>query len=818
MRLVALTLVLVVVSALTAVDAVGATRAMGMYPTSSPSALPLAMVDSAVDISIRGPIVEAVVTQRFRNPTSNAIEATYVFPLPHDAAVSAMSIRIGSRTIHASIETRAEAQRRYEEAIRAGVEGAVLDQERPDVFTQTVAAIPANATIDVVLRYDAVARYLDGRWSLVLPMVVAPRFVPGTASGLPTSGTGRAPDTDRAPDASRITPNGAPEAGGATSVSLVFEDPVTSVTCPTHELAGSGSRFRFVDPRSDHDAVIQWASTTSSIAWVEPGPARSGFAAVLVQAPRAAARTARATQLTLVLDHAATMKGDAMIVVQPLVREMLAKLDPRDRVRVVGSYAISLATPGDVARTLEARWRTQGTAFDLTRVLAGAKPAAEPLVLISDGLVADDAAAISAAVSLGVPVHVVAVGPAPARGLLSRIAASTGGTFRDALPADDLHAIAAAVVTDVITPPPPMAVTWGTLRVREVVPAILPRLGAGQALLVLARVDQVESANARAQGQVFALQPIPPGKAVDGAVTAIGPLGRRWGRARLDDLLVGRPDSAAVIRHARAYGLVSPYTSLVAIGQDVVVRGGVRHSVTVPVSVPSGMRWQDVERETRVKVDAEIDGLYESKVVSDAPAGNKDGRSDDDVDVKRRAKGTDQKIEPSPNRAPTVTTRAPSPASDDAEPDMLEGSRPPRQAHEDIGTRQVFLLSRTRWSVSAGAGVAHRDGDTRPLGGVGARVERGIRTMVGLDGRLWLDDELALEGRVLVTVARAGLLDWLTLGAGLGLHLGGDVDGVGAAVDLRVQLPPTPRGSIFGRWDGALEGQSTLTLGLELGF
>ncbi|HEY6179391.1 MAG TPA: VIT domain-containing protein, partial [Kofleriaceae bacterium] len=160
-------------------------RPMGLYPAGSGAAL--AMLDSRVEVTVRGPLVEVVVVQRFRNAADHATEATYIFPLPADAAVSAMAIQIGTRTIRAAIESRDAAQRRYEAAVAAGVAGALLEQERPDVFTQTVAAIPARGVVEITLRYDTLARYQAGSWELVLPMVVAPRYVPGAASGRATT-------------------------------------------------------------------------------------------------------------------------------------------------------------------------------------------------------------------------------------------------------------------------------------------------------------------------------------------------------------------------------------------------------------------------------------------------------------------------------------------------------------------------------------------------------------------------------------------------------------------------------------------------------
>src|SRR5678815_2261275 len=85
-------------------------RPVGLYPPTGPA---LAMLDSKVEVTVRGPIAEVVVTQRFRNRADHATEATYIFPLPHDAAVTAMAIKTGARTIHASVERREDAQRRY---------------------------------------------------------------------------------------------------------------------------------------------------------------------------------------------------------------------------------------------------------------------------------------------------------------------------------------------------------------------------------------------------------------------------------------------------------------------------------------------------------------------------------------------------------------------------------------------------------------------------------------------------------------------------------------------------------------------------------
>ena len=585
---------------LRAADAADLPRAIGMYPSSGPA---LALLDSKVEVFVRGPIAEVLVTQRFQNRADHATEATYIFPLPADAAVTAMWIKTGTRTLQGSIERREDAQRRYEDAIRRGASAGLLDQERPDVFTQTVAAIPAKGTVEVTLRYDTVARYRGGTWELVLPMVVAPRYVPGAATSRPTTGTGRSPDTDRAPDASRVTPPGGPGAGGATDVVIRFADKVLDPASPTHELrvAGAGEAA-FTDPRTDHDAIVRWRAPLPAAGWVEADP-DGGYAAVVVEAPAAAPRKA-ALRCLLVLDRSAASLGDAEVVARPFVRALLGSLGPADRVAITGSDAIAWTAPADAARALDQAWQAPAGAFDLTRALTAARPEGGTVVLVTSGLVADDAAAVAAAKKLGVAIHVVGVGPAPARGLLGQIAAASGGTLRYLAVGDDLGVLARATLADAASPPAPLTVNWGVLAASDVVPGVVPRLGAGQATLVLARVKQAQAANARARGDVFAIEAVPAPRQAPGATSAMGPLARRWARDRLDELIASRAAPAAIAAHAQRYGLVSPYTSLVAIGNDVVVEGGVKRSISVPVSVPAGMRWQAVKKQTTVETGA----------------------------------------------------------------------------------------------------------------------------------------------------------------------------------------------------------------------
>src|SRR5262249_8134242 len=166
------------------------------------------------------------------------IEAVYVFPLPHDAAVYDLEIRIGNRVIRSVIKEREEAKRTYEAAKSEGKRAALVEEERPNIFTASVANIMPGDHIDVRLRYVEPLRWNEGRTRLVFPMVVGPRYIPGTLA-IDHQGTGWASDTNSVPDASRITPlvrN--PESRSGHDISLGVDlDPgfeAASINCVSH--------------------------------------------------------------------------------------------------------------------------------------------------------------------------------------------------------------------------------------------------------------------------------------------------------------------------------------------------------------------------------------------------------------------------------------------------------------------------------------------------------------------------------------------------------------------------------------------------------
>src|SRR6185436_15900300 len=121
---------------------------------------------------ISGFISRVVVTQHFENQFTEKIEAVYTFPLPQNAAVDDMTMLVGDRTVRGKIMPREQAQAVYEGAKARGYTASLLDQERPNVFTQSVANILPDNQVTITISYVETLRYEDGSYEFVFPMVV----------------------------------------------------------------------------------------------------------------------------------------------------------------------------------------------------------------------------------------------------------------------------------------------------------------------------------------------------------------------------------------------------------------------------------------------------------------------------------------------------------------------------------------------------------------------------------------------------------------------------------------------------------------------
>jgi len=199
-------------------------------------ACPLKHTDVKVEIS--GFLSRVKVTQEFENNFAEPIEAVYTFPLSQNSAVDAMTMKIGTRTINGRIMKREEARKVYETAKTEGKTASLLDQERPNIFTQAVANILPNEKIVIEISYVETLKYEDGSYEFVFPMTVAPRYMPNSVK-----------------DANKISPPIAATRGGhdiSIEVNLDAGVPIEEIRSNSHRvetlnLSPNNAKITFAD-------------------------------------------------------------------------------------------------------------------------------------------------------------------------------------------------------------------------------------------------------------------------------------------------------------------------------------------------------------------------------------------------------------------------------------------------------------------------------------------------------------------------------------------------------------------------------------------
>ncbi|HEX6183058.1 MAG TPA: VIT domain-containing protein, partial [Pyrinomonadaceae bacterium] len=222
-----------------------------------------------VRAGVAGFLARVNVTQEFENPFGEKIEAVYTFPLPQAAAVDDMTMLVGGRTVKGKIMRREQAEEVYAAARSAGQVASLLDQERPNIFTQSVANIMPGERVTITISYVETLKYEEGEYEFSFPLVVGPRYIPGAPTA-PRSPGGRRPATARVPDAPRVTPPVMPlgvRAGHDVSVEVALDAgvPVEELKSPSHEIeverpsaAGARVRLKSLTTIPNKDFVLRY--------------------------------------------------------------------------------------------------------------------------------------------------------------------------------------------------------------------------------------------------------------------------------------------------------------------------------------------------------------------------------------------------------------------------------------------------------------------------------------------------------------------------------------------------------------------------------
>lgn len=590
--------------------------------------LPLKHTDVKADVAIN--VASVTVKQEYQNPYSEKIEAVYVFPLPEDAAVRDFVMTIGERHIRGIIREREEAQRIYLEARKQGYVASLLTEERPNIFTQSVANIEPGKGIDIDITYFHTLKYSDGQYEFVFPMTVGPRYNP---PGF-TQGVGAVPAGSRG------------ASGQKTEVEYLRPGEISSNEVSLAVSIDAGLTIERLESPS-HAIDVQRPSPTKAVVSLSPGDRipnkdfvlryqvagnetkgalavhqdESGGYFTLVLAPPASLSEVPSTprEMVFVLDCSGSMEGEPLAKAKSALKGCLQRLGPGDTFQIVRfSDSASAMGPAPIPAAEENVHRALRHVDGLkseggTNMIEGIKAALDfphdegrfrIVAFLTDGYIGNDREIIGEVKKrLGsARIFSFGVGTSVNRYLLEGLARVGRGAVAYVSPdepdirlVDDFYRrVEHPAMTDI-------HVDWGGLSATDVYPSSLPDLFVGRPVILTGRFAvKGGKATVRVEGKIAGrMQTIPLALDLDAPGLRHPALACLWARSKIAELYDQMTWSyeAPLIQTrikdvALQYGLLSDFTSFVAVDSQTKTAGDHGTSVTVPALVPKGVRYE----------------------------------------------------------------------------------------------------------------------------------------------------------------------------------------------------------------------------------
>ena len=579
---------------------------------------PLKRTDVKAEIS--GPLSRVTVTQEFHNTAKDRIEAVYVFPLPHDAAVDRMTMHIGSRIVKGTIKRRAEARAIYEAARNSGRAAALLDQERPNIFTQSVANILPGDTVLIEISYVERLPYEAGTYEFVFPMVVGPRYNPASVS-----------------DARAISPPVArPEtrAGHDISVAVTLDAglPIDWIASPSHEVVidrpaatRATVRLRGGQAIPNKNFVLKYDVAGGRIqdAVLTHRSGNNGYFSVILQPPdKVTVRDLTPKEIVFVLDTSGSMSGFPIEKAKEAMDLALAGLNPFDTFNLItfaGDTHVLFpapvaATPANLSRAREfLRLRQGGGGTEMMKAIraalagGGSQKHIRVVCFMTDGYVGNEAEILSEIrLHPNARIFSFGIGNSVNRYLLDKMALTGRGEVEYVSLRDDGSAAAKRFHERVRNPLlTDITVEWKGLPVANVLPSRVPDLFSGKPVVITGRY------NAPAKGVVVVkgkLAGAPWERSVTIDLPAAAPthdaIATLWARTKVDSLTGDPGTEEAITQLGLDYKLMTQFTSFVAVEETVITEGGKPRRVDVPVETPDGVSYEGVFGAQQVGVAA----------------------------------------------------------------------------------------------------------------------------------------------------------------------------------------------------------------------
>lgn len=562
------------------------------------------------------------VRQRYRNTESRPVEAVYVFPLPSDGTLTGFSMECNGRKVQGVVKEREKAFQDYDDALVAGHGAALLEQERPNVFTAQVGNLLPNEETLVEVEFLQAIQVEEGSVRWMLPTLVAPRYIPGSAAGDRT-GHGTASPTSQVPDADRITPPIGNVAYGLKMDLLVDLGRAVVVESPSHALTlekdGNKVRVKFArgEVALDRDFVItvrseDMSASLTTLVTHRQGEGEGTFALTVVPDLLAMAGAAKRQEVVFVVDTSGSMGGESLPQAQGALRLCLRHLREGDRFNIIAfensfrkfSHEPSVFTQ----HTLEQadRWVAALQASGGTELLQPMQAAVQGVpdgvvVLLTDGQVGNEAEILKAVLAARKTTRVYSfgIGTNVSDALLKDMARQTGGAVEFIHPGERIDDKVVAQFARALAPRvTELVATFEGISAAEQAPAELPPLvdavpwtlfgrytTPGQGKVVLRGRSGQESFSLTLPVDFPAASDRPAVEKLWAAERI-----RTWESAELVDPRRAQRMKERIVQFAVQHQIVTKYTSFVVVEERTGDRraSGQPETRVVPVNAPAG--------------------------------------------------------------------------------------------------------------------------------------------------------------------------------------------------------------------------------------
>src|SRR5450432_1492254 len=594
-----------------------------------------------VDLTVSGPTVRARVTQIFRNPTQNWVEAVYVYPLPSGGAVDTLKMVIGDRVVVGDIKERQQARIIYEQAARAGQKAALTEQERPNIFTNAVANIGPGETVLVQIEYQEPVQQLGNEFSLRVPMVVGPRYNPApvvqSVDFRPNGGGWGVTSSDPVPDRNRISPpvldpaEHGPVNPTAITVRLQAGFPLGEVKSHHHQvkidsLDDSTRVIRLAEGvvPADRDFELSWkpaAEKAPSVGLFREHVGDADYLLAFVTPPsvEAAEQKPLPREVIFVIDNSGSMGGTSIIQAKASLAYALGRLQPNDRFNVIRfDHTMDVLFPHPVpadaehvgnAKSFVGALRAEGGTemvpamqAALTDNAAGDANAVRQVVFLTDGAIGNEQQLFDTITAMRgrSRVFMVGIGSAPNTFLMTRAAELGRGAFTHIGSVEQVEERMRGLFSKLENP----AVTGLTAKfsgaAADITPAVIPDLYRDEPLVLAAKLDKL-AGSVEIKGRIGDrpwVVTLPLANAAEGKG-----LSKLWARRKISDAEVARtlrqasPEEAdkTILALALEHQLVTRLTSLVAVDQTPSRPDGEPLALAaLPINLPAGWDFEKV--------------------------------------------------------------------------------------------------------------------------------------------------------------------------------------------------------------------------------